>query len=131
MAYLKPSWFTANVFNKIAMATGMSGTESLTLTARSSGAMQTIPVVTVEVDGTRYLVSTRGESQWVKNVRAKPAVTLTTKSGATPYRAAEVPLAQRGPILDAYRRKLGKTVDGYFAKLPDPADHPVFSLSPA
>ena len=131
MAYLKSSWFTTRVFNKIAMATGMFGTESLTLTARNSGAVQTIPVITVEVDGTRYLVSTRGESQWVKNVRANPTVTLTTKSGATPYCAAEVPVAQRDPILKAYRVKAGKTVDGYFAKLPDPADHPVFSLVPA
>lgn len=131
MAYLKPPWFTVKVFNKIAMATGMSGTESLTVTTRTSATRQTIPVITVEVDGTRYLVSTRGESQWVKNIRANPAVTLTTKSGDTTYRATEVTVAQRDPILKAYRRKAGKTVDGYFAKLPDPNDHPVFSLSPA
>lgn len=131
MAYLKPPWFTVKVFNKIAMATGISGTESLTVTARTSAALQTIPVITVEVDGTRYLVSTRGESQWVKNIRVNPVVTLATKSGATAYRAGEVPVAQRDPILQSYRAKAGKTVDGYFAKLPDPADHPVFSLTPA
>lgn len=131
MAYLKPPWFTVKVFNKIAMATGISGTESLTVTARTSAAQQTIPVITVEVAGTRYLVSTRGESQWVKNIRVNPVVTLATKSGATAYRASEVPVAQRDPILRSYRAKAGKTVDGYFAKLPDPADHPVFSLTPA
>jgi deazaflavin-dependent oxidoreductase (nitroreductase family) len=130
MAYLKPPWFTAKVFNKIAMATGVSGTERLTLTARASGAQQEIPVITVDVDGTRYLVSTRGESQWVRNVRANPTVTLTTKVGAARFTAAEIPVAQRDPVLTAYRAKAGKTVDGYFAKLPDPADHPVFSLTP-
>ena len=51
MAYLKPPWFTARVFNKIAMATGISGSERLTLTARSSGRPQEIPVITVDVDG--------------------------------------------------------------------------------
>ena len=130
MAYLKPPWFTAKVFNKIAMATGVSGTETLTVTARTSGQEQKIPVITVEVDGTRYLVSTRGESQWVKNVRANPAVSLDTKAGAGRFTAAELPVADRPPVLQAYRVKAGKTVDGYFAKLPDPADHPVFRLEP-
>ncbi|HNA49835.1 MAG TPA: nitroreductase/quinone reductase family protein [Mycobacterium sp.] len=130
MAYLKPPWFTARVFNKIAMATGISGSERLTLTARSSGRPQEIPVITVDVDGTRYLVSTRGESQWVRNVRANPTVTLATKMGTARFTATEVPVPQRDPVLTAYRAKAGKTVDGYFAKLPDPADHPVFSLTP-
>jgi len=130
MAYLKPPWFTARVFNKIAMATGISGSERLTLTARSSGRPQEIPVITVDVDGTRYLVSTRGESEWVRNVRANPTVTLATKVGTARFTATEVPVPQRDPVLTAYRAKAGKTVDGYFAKLPDPADHPVFSLTP-
>ena len=114
----------------IAMATGISGSERLTLTARSSGRPQEIPVITVDVDGIRYLVSTRGESQWVRNVRANPTVTLATKMGTARFTATEVPVPQRDPVLTAYRAKAGKTVDGYFAKLPDPADHPVFSLTP-
>ncbi len=91
MAYLKPPWFTAKVFNRIAMATGISNTETLTVTKRGSKQQQHIPVVTVSLDGTRYLVSTRGESQWVKNVRANPTVTLTTKTGAATYHAHETP----------------------------------------
>lgn len=130
MAYLKPPWFTVKVFNKLAMATGVAGTETLTLTARASGQSQKIPVISVDVDGTRYLVSTRGESHWVRNLRASPAVSLTTKAGTTNYTASEVPVPQRDKILQAYRVKAGKTVEGYFAKLPDPADHPVFSLTP-
>ena len=130
MAYLKPPWFTTKVFNKIAMATGVSGTETLTVTARTSGQEQKIPVITVDVDDARYLVSTRGESQWVKNVRANPVVILDTKVGAARFTAAELPAADRPPVLQAYRVKAGKTVDGYFAKLPDPADHPVFRLDP-
>jgi deazaflavin-dependent oxidoreductase (nitroreductase family) len=129
MAYLKPPWFTAKVFNRIAMATGISNSETLTVTKRGSKEPQHIPVVTVDVAGTKYLVSTRGESQWVKNVRANPNVTLTNRSGATNYVARETPAPERQPILTAYREKLGKMVDGYFRKLPDPADHPVFALS--
>ncbi|MFZ3269531.1 MAG: nitroreductase/quinone reductase family protein [Mycobacterium sp.] len=129
MAYLKPPWFTVRVFNRIAMATGISNSETLTVTKRGSREPQHIPVVTVDVGGTRYLVSTRGESQWVKNVRAIPAVTLTNRSGAATYVAHETPIAERQPILTAYRQKAGRAVDGYFRKLPDPADHPVFELT--
>ena len=129
MAYLKPPWFTVRVFNRIAMATGVSNSETLTVTKRGSGESQHIPVVTVEVGGTRYLVSTRGESQWVKNVRANPTVPLTSKSGAATYVARETPASERQPVLTAYQQKAGRAVDGYFRKLPDPADHPVFALS--
>lgn len=128
MAYLKPPWFTVHVFNKIAMKTGMAGAETLTVTARS-GSQQQIPVISVDVDGIRYLVSTRGESQWVRNVRANPAVTLTVKGAARRFTATELPVERRGPVLAAYRAKAGRAVDGYFAKLPDPADHPVFRLT--
>jgi hypothetical protein len=129
MAYLKPPWFTAKIFNRIAMATGISNTETLTVTKQASDEQQQIPVVTVDVGGTLYLVSTRGESQWVKNVRAHPTVTLTNKPGAATYVARETPAAQREPILAAYQQKAGRVVEGYFRKLPDPADHPVFELT--
>jgi deazaflavin-dependent oxidoreductase (nitroreductase family) len=131
MAYLKPPWFTVKVFNKVAMATGVSGSETLTVTARTSGQEQKIPVITVDVDGVRYLVSTRGESQWVKNVRANPVVSLDTKAGSGQFTAVELPVADRPPVLKAYQVKAGKAVVGYFAKLPEPADHPVFRLEPA
>ncbi|WP_375486878.1 nitroreductase/quinone reductase family protein [uncultured Mycobacterium sp.] len=129
MAYLKPPWFTVKIFNRIAMATGISNSETLTVTKRGSGEPQNIPVVTVELGGTRYLVSTRGESQWVKNVRAHPNVTVSNKSGAKKYVAHETPVPERQPILNAYQKKAGKVVEGYFRKLPDPADHPVFALT--
>ena len=129
MAYLKPPWFTVKIFNRIAMDTGISNSETLTVTKRGSGEPQNIPVVTVEVGGTRYLVSTRGESQWVKNVRANPNITVSNKSGTINYIARETPVPERPPILSAYQQKAGKVVEGYFRKLPDPADHPVFALT--
>ncbi len=126
MAYLKPPWFTAKVFNKLAMATGVGNSETLTVTKRGSKQPQQIPVVVPEVDGVKYLVSTRGESEWVKNVRADPHVKL----GDTGYIATEVPVEQRAPILAAYRPLAGKVVEGYWRQLPDDADHPVFALAP-
>lgn len=130
MAYLRPPWFTARVFNKIALLTGIAGTEALTVTTRS-GQDQTVPVISVDVAGVKYLVSTRGESQWVRNLRANPSLTLSSKGSAQGFTATEMPVESRPPVLEAYRVKAGKTVDGYFSTLPDSADHPVFRLTKA
>ena len=129
MAYLKPPWFTVKIFNRIAMATGVSDSETLSVTKRGSKEPQKVPAITVDVGNAKYLVSTRGESQWVKNVRANPNVTISTKSGTTDYLAEEVPEQDRQAILTAYREKAGKMVDGYFRRLPLEADHPVFALT--
>jgi hypothetical protein len=126
MAYLKPPWFTRAIFNKVAMATGIGGSETLTVTRRVSKQPQQIPVVVPEVDGVKYLVSTRGETEWVKNVRAIPDVTV----GDQKYVATEIPAEQRGPVIAAYRPKAGKVVEGYWRQLPDDTDHPVFALTP-
>ncbi|ORA23955.1 nitroreductase/quinone reductase family protein [Mycobacterium aquaticum] len=127
MAYLKPGWFVRTVFNRIAMATHVGESQTLTVTTRVSKRPQQIPVVVPEVDGVKYLVSTRGESEWVRNVRANPRVTL----GSDSYLAAEVPVDRRAPIIAAYRPLAGKVVDGYWQQLPDDADHPVFALTRA
>ena len=126
MAYLKPPWFTRAVFNKIAMATGISNTEKLTVTERRSKQRQVVPVIPVDVGGNKYVVSTRGEADWVKNLRADPHATI----GSTSYVAREIPEQDRQPILTAYRQKAGRAVEGYFRQLPRDADHPVFVVTP-
>jgi hypothetical protein len=126
VAYLKPTWFVRRVFNPIAMKTGIAGTETLAVRRRKSGGILTVPVTSVEHAGARYLVSTRGESDWVRNLRAAG----TAELNGTAMSATELPVAERAPILEAYRAKLGKQVESYFTKLPDPADHPVFRLEP-
>ena len=124
MAYLAPPWFTRKVFNPIAMRLGISGTKALTVPGRRSGRPMSVPVIPVEHDGARYVVSTRGEADWVRNLRASGRGEL----GSEPVRATELPLDRRPPVIEAYRAKAGHTVAGYWAKLPDPADHPVFRL---
>jgi len=126
MAYLKPPWLTRAVFNKIFMSTGTATTEKLTVTRRRSKRRQEVPVIPVDVGGTKYVVSTRGESEWVKNLRADPNVTI----GAQAYVAREIPEQDRQAVLTAYREKAGRAVEGYFRQLPREADHPVFVVTP-
>jgi hypothetical protein len=87
-------------------------------------------VIPVKHDGARYVVSTRGESEWVRNVRRAGRVELRDRSGAERFAAVEIPVAERAPVIEAYRAKAGRTVDSYWKRLPDPADHPTFRLEP-
>src|SRR4030081_1078169 len=73
--YRRPGWFTRNVFNRlVARLTrlGVSGWGSriLEVTGRKSGLPRRTPVNLLTVDGHQYLVSPRGEGEWVRNVRA-------------------------------------------------------------
>ena len=125
MAYLKPPWFTRTIFNKIATTFSFGPFETMIVTKRVSKEPQKIPVTPIDVDGVKYLVSAYGETEWVKNVRTNPDVTL----GSIDYRATETAVDARKPILDAYQAKVGKYVADQFRELPDAADHPVFSLT--
>jgi len=126
--YIKPSWFFARIFNRIALATGAVKSEPLTVTRRRSKVPQTIPMTPVDVDDVKYLVSVRGETDWVKNVRANPHVKLT-KSDTTDYVATEMPVEARKPILEAYKATASKATARLFRQLPEDADHPVFALT--
>ena len=129
MAYIKPSWFFARIFNRFALATGAVNSQPLIVIKRDSKLPQTIPMTPVDVDGVKYLVSVRGETEWVKNVRANPQVKLT-KSGATDYAATEIPVTARRPIIEAYKATASKATARFFRQLPKDADHPVFGLMP-
>lgn len=130
MAYLRPSWFVRR-FNKLAMKLGIGGAETLQVTRPSTGGVQQVPVITVEHQGQVYLVSTRGESFWVRNLRKSGEAGVRARAGdPRRYRATEVPAAERSAIIAAYRAKAGKTVDRYFSQLPADADHPTFRLEP-
>jgi deazaflavin-dependent oxidoreductase (nitroreductase family) len=128
VAYLAPPWLTRRVFNPLAMRLGISGVQTITVQGRRSGEPMRVPVIPVEHAGARYLVSTRGESDWVRNLRAAGGGELTRRGRAQRFSADEVPVADRPPVIAAYRAKVGRQVEGYWKALPDPADHPVFLI---
>ena len=131
MAYRKPNAFTRKVFNPLAMRFHISDTSGLAVRRRASGGTQRVPVIPIEVDGSAYLVSVRGESDWVKNLRAAGEGELESKDATQTVTATEIPAAERAPILDAYQVKAGRAVESHFKALPDAADHPVFRIQPA
>ena len=72
--YITPGLAT-RIFNAIPVGLarlGISiyGSRVLAVRGRKSGERRTVPVNLLEYDGARYLVAPRGETQWVRNLRA-------------------------------------------------------------
>ncbi len=128
MPYMRPPLITRKFFNPIAMRFGISGTRALAVRGRRSGVVHRVPVIPVDVEGVRYLVSPRGETDWARNLRAAGEGELQSRHGAESFRATELPPAERPPVIAVYRKVAGRAVRSFFEKMPDPADHPVFRL---
>jgi deazaflavin-dependent oxidoreductase (nitroreductase family) len=129
--YIRPPLFVRRVFNPIAIRFRIGGTRVLTVPGRRTGTPRRTAVIPVEHRGARYLVAPRGETEWVRNLRAARGVgELEGRAGAERFQAVELPAAQRPPVIAAYRTVAGRAVASFFSKLPDPADHPVFRLDP-
>ena len=124
--YLKPGLVVSRVLNPLLMRLHVVPT--LAVRGRRSGEWRAVPVNVLELDGQRYLVAPRGDTHWVRNLRAAGRGELRTRRGAEPFTAVEVPDAEKQPIIDAYLERWGGQVRSQFKELPDPADHPVFRL---
>lgn len=129
MAYLKPPALTRRVLNPLMMRTGAGGAVTLTVPGRRTGMPRRVPVIPVQVAGSRYLVSPYGETEWARNLRAAGRGELSRKGHVESVRASEVPVEERDAVIDAYRKIISGTVRSYFTRLPDAADHPVFRLT--
>jgi deazaflavin-dependent oxidoreductase (nitroreductase family) len=147
--YRAPGWFTRNVFNRTVarltrMGVSVLGSRVLETRGRQSGQPRQTPVNLLTVDGHDYLVSPRGNGQWVRNVRADGGrLTLILGRHRTPYLAREL-LADDAltvQVLRAYLKRWKAEVGVFFDGAgPDSTDaelaaiapkHPIFELSAA
>lgn len=119
----------------------LAGSAELSVRGRKSGQMQRIPVNPYEHGGAQYLVSARGHSQWVRNMRAAGGGELRIGRKVRRFTAVEVPEAEKPEVLRGYLRRWGWEVNQYFqgvtadstdAELVAAApDHPVFRITVA
>ena len=73
----------------------------LSVPGRKSGLKRSTPVSLVTLDGARYIVSGEGLA-WVANARAARWGTLERAHRTERVKLAELPSAERGPILRAF-----------------------------
>jgi deazaflavin-dependent oxidoreductase (nitroreductase family) len=124
--YLKPSWLISWVLNPLLMWLGAVPT--LRVRGRRTGNWRSVPVNVLEVDGERYLVAPRGETDWVRNLRAAGGGQLQYGRRTESFTAVEVPDEEKPRLIAAYLDRWGNQVKSQFDALPDPADHPTFRL---
>ncbi|MCM3297825.1 nitroreductase family deazaflavin-dependent oxidoreductase [Streptomyces pseudogriseolus] len=117
----------------------VAGTAELSVRGRKSGQMQRLPVNPHVHAGEQYLVSARGHSQWVRNMRAAGGGELRVGRKVRTFTAVEIPDAERLPVLRTYLEKWGWEVNQYFQGvtasssdeelLAAAPDHPVFRIT--
>jgi deazaflavin-dependent oxidoreductase (nitroreductase family) len=127
--YVRPRFFMTYVVNPIVRRTGL--TPVLTVPGRVTGQPHSTPLgQPFEHGGRRYLVSGRGQTQWVRNLRAAGHGRLRIGGVTEGFHARELSGPERDRIVNAYQKLLGDSVKRYFEEIPDPADHPVFEIEP-
>jgi deazaflavin-dependent oxidoreductase (nitroreductase family) len=117
--YVQPGWFTRNIFNRSVrrltrMGISVAGSRELRVQGRKSGEWRTTPVNLLSADGDRYLVSPRGTTQWVRNIRSSGEGELRVGRRVEAFRIAEVPDELKVPVLREYLRKWGWEVGAFF-----------------
>jgi deazaflavin-dependent oxidoreductase (nitroreductase family) len=144
--YIKPKSATS-LFNDIVgrltrFGVTVYGSRVLYVKGRTSGELRSTPVNPLRLaDGTRYLVAPRGNTQWVRNLRAAGTGELHIGRKVEPFTATEVADDAKPAILRAYLKRwkfeVGVFFDGVDAKAPQEKlleiapGYPVFRIEPA
>jgi deazaflavin-dependent oxidoreductase (nitroreductase family) len=112
----------------------------LTVRGRRSGQPRTTPVLIAEYDGNRFLVSTYGETNWVRNLRAAGEAILTRGRRSERISVIEVGAKEAAPVLRHLVSTVPVVVRPYFDVTPasplttfeqEVARHPVFCVTSA
>jgi deazaflavin-dependent oxidoreductase (nitroreductase family) len=135
--YREPGWFTRHVFNRVVAGltrAGISvlGSRVLEVRGRKSGLARRTPVNLLSLDGREYLVAPRGETEWVRNVRADGGkLDLLVGSRRQHYRAEEVADADKVDVLREYLRRWKAEVGIFFEGVgPDSTDEQIREIAP-
>jgi deazaflavin-dependent oxidoreductase (nitroreductase family) len=144
--YIKPK-SASNLFNDTVgrltrLGVSVYGSRVLYVRGRTSGEWRSTPVNPLRLaDGARYLVAPRGNTQWVRNMRAAGAGELRIGRKVEPFTATEVADDAKPAILRAYLKRwkfeVGVFFDGVDAKAPEEKlreiapGYPIFRIEPA
>jgi deazaflavin-dependent oxidoreductase (nitroreductase family) len=144
--YRAPGWFTRNVFNPLVavltrQGVSVAGSRVLAVRGRASGEWRTTPVNLLDYEGHRYLVAPRGETQWVRNLRAAGTGELRVGKRAEAFRGRELADDEKVPVLRAYLKRWKAETGIFFEGTgADSSDdeiraiapkHPAFEVLPA
>jgi deazaflavin-dependent oxidoreductase (nitroreductase family) len=134
--YRQPGWFTRNVFNPVVafltrQGVSVLGSRVLAVKGRTSGEWRTTPVNLLTYEGRRYIVSPRGVTQWVRNLRAIGTGELRLGKRAEAFRGRELTDDEKVPVLRAYLKRWKAEVGIFFEGTgPDSSDDELRAIGP-
>ena len=106
------------------------GSRVLAVRGRTSGEWRTTPVNLLDHEGHRYLVSARGEGQWVRNLRVAGTGELRVGPRTEEFRGRELPDEDKVPILRAYLKRWKVEVGVFFDGVgPDSSDEQILAIA--
>jgi len=144
--YRRPDWFTQHLFNPIVSALtrlglSIAGSRVLEVPGRTTGQLRRTPLNVLTLDGQRYLVAPRGNTQWARNLRASGSGRLLVGRRGEASTATEMADEDKPPILRAYLRRwkweMGAFFEGIGPDSPEDeirriaAEHPIFKIQVA
>src|SRR5947208_12945271 len=97
--------FNAAVARLTRMGISVYGSRVLAVRGRKSGEWRTNPVNPLTIDGQRYLVAPRGQTQWVRNLRVVGGGELRLGRKVEEFTAVELADADKPDILRPYLKK--------------------------
>jgi deazaflavin-dependent oxidoreductase (nitroreductase family) len=118
----------------------LDGANVLTTRGHKTGKARTSPVNPLEHDGQRYLVAPRGETFWVRNIRAAGEADLQLGRRKQHITVEEIAEADRPQLIAAYLERWGKITRTQFGTVNEPdqpelerlaARTPVFRITQA
>lgn len=125
--YVRPGAFLRKIANPIALALGRK--TILVVRGRKTGKLLKVPMdPPFEWNGSRYLVSPRGETHWARNLRAAGEADLRTRRVLEHVRVVELQGTERDAVVKTYANTITCNCRRSMELLPDPGDHPVFRL---
>lgn len=142
--YQAPGAITRRMMNPLVagltrLGLPLAGSAVLGVRGRASGEMRRTPVNPLVVADRRYLVSPRGATQWVRNLRVAGEAELRVGRRTERVHAVEIADDEKVPVLRAYLRAWSWEVGAFFEGVgADASDeelaviasrHPVFALA--
>jgi len=117
--YIRPDWFTSRILNPVVsfltkLGISVYGSRVLAVRGRTTGQWRTTPVNLLSHEGRQYLVSPRGVTQWVRNVRAGGESELRLGRHRQPIQPIELSDDEKPEILRAYLVRWKFEVEEFF-----------------
>jgi deazaflavin-dependent oxidoreductase (nitroreductase family) len=133
--YLKPkkatNFFNESVARLTRLGISVYGSRVLYVQGRKTGEWRSQPVNPLTYEGGRYLVAPRGNTQWVRNLRAAGTGQLRLGRRTEAFRAMEIPDDDKPPVLRAYLKRWKWEVGVFFDGVgPDASDTELRRIAP-